>query len=211
MSCSVVDVVLNRNFAYEVLPDKTHALAPLDIVVKCERVAKPVIGLAAAAMPFGFLESVSVVPLTRDVAMPDFRLSITKTTGRRSSVRTSRTVCCLSAELGNDNDAADEAYKTLLDATGHNLKFRMTPADIMLSMDIEFYAIPPTDFYIVYHGANGVPVAALPDLHTTLQEKKVLVDYLFKPMHPKNRLKLVMDIAKDLSVAEETQQVKAPA
>lgn len=197
MSCTVHDVVLNATYSYEVLAAQTHALVPMDMIVRCERVAKIVVGVAPIALPFGFVESVSVLPMVKGVVMPDFRLSITKTTGRRTSARTTRTVCCVSAELGNDNDAADDAYGTLFAATGHDLKFRMTPASIMLSMDLEFYAFPPPDFYIVYHCVNAVPVGALPGLPQALQDHTP-IDFLFRPMKPSERTKLAMDIARDL-------------
>jgi hypothetical protein len=169
------------------------------MVVKVEGLVAPkiVVGLPPQCLPFGFLESVSVLGVGPAVVMPDFRLSITKTTGARASLRTRRTVSCMATELANDNDAADDSYKTLRDATGHNLKFRMVPTSIILTMAIEFYGIPPSDFFIVYHCANAVSVDAVAGARDVLVEHRPL-DFLFKPMKPSDRLKLAMDIAKDL-------------
>lgn len=211
MTSSVFSLKLNGSYTYPVLAGASHALVPLDMVVKVEGLEKTkiVVGIPPACLPFGFLESVSVLGTSPEVTMPDFRLSITKTTGQRASLRTRKTVSCMSAELANDNDAADETYKTLRDATGHNLKFRMVPTSIILNMVIEFYSHPPPDFFVVYHCANAVRVEALSTVKTVLDTRQPL-DFLFKPMNPKDRVKLVMDIAKDLGAGKDAPSTPAP-
>ena len=195
-SCTVFDLQVNKSYSYCIMPGATHALVPLDTVLKVSDLphGKCVIQLPPLCLPFGFLESVSVLGTSPSADIPDLRLSITKTTGQRSSLRTRRTVPCMSPEMNNDNDAADDTYAVLKKATGHNLKFRMLPAAIILNMVVEFYGYPPPSFFIVYHGANAVPASQVADLPAALRARGP-VDFLFKAIAPSARLKLAMDLA----------------
>lgn len=189
MSSAIESLALG-SFNYRQLKEDGDVLVPFITTVLCKGVRHHlrIVNIHAAALPFGFLESLELQSCT-ERPIPDFRIHLMKTTGQKVTSRCKRArTSVVYGEMNNDEDAADPDLKALKDSTNHELRFRMIAASPIVSLGIEFYAQPPESFRILYHGANVLDAGTEPEVARALLADKKPVKLRFPPIPPGRRL-----------------------
>lgn len=159
------------------------------------------LNVSTDALPFGFLESVTLKS-QGEALLPRYRLHLMKTTGQCESEPTSRpTTSVVYGVMNKDQDAADDDLKGLKMLTGHDLRFRCIAASSVVSLGIEFYDTPPGEFTLEYNGMNVVAegdyAAAVADL--------MRVKVMYPPIPAKRRLQNTRSYL-ERSVAQERER-----
>jgi hypothetical protein len=207
MSVVITSVALEESFKYHFKGDSetiTHHLVPtvIEAQVKGLEAKARLLAIHPNSLPFGFVEGVSL----HGAGLPDFRVHVMKSTGQRVTPRTGgaggakqRRVSLVSGTMNTDQDAAHTDFAKIKERTGHDLRFRLLPGELVVSLAIEFYGAPPAEFVIRYHGANAISKHVKSNEVSKRLASRAPVSFLFPPITATTRMRLASQKAHELA------------
>lgn len=197
MAATISDFrVDHADVQYSRLGSCSQAVVRTVISVQCRDIDQFVVRLPLEAMPFGLLDTITAE------GAPDFRVSIVKDTGERTSKRAgkTRTVSVCTGCMVCDQDAAHDAFKQVWATTGHDFRFRMIPCESIVAITLEFYEKPPAEFVVHMRGVNTVRHEAYDTAACDIGSRARPVKLGFPPIPPSKRLQMAMTLAANSQV-----------
>ena len=142
--------------------------------------------IEAVHLPFGLLDTVTVT--TGPSTDVQYRLVMQKLTGQRTTEwhPVGVPVRIVFGDLCVDYDFRNEDFDTVKTETGHDMRYRMLSAQVLISMAVELSVAVDT-MVVSFGGANAIPSSLEVDEAVTLLAQRKPLVLMFPPLPPKKR------------------------
>lgn len=195
MKSAITAVSIPNDYVYKRLTNTV--LVPTKITVSVEPHGTRKVQLHPLALPFGFLDRVSVSAAGKQFRV---KVEVMKATGHCNSGtlnRNNNEFNVTYADTSNE-DAMDDDIVRAMDETGHCLKNRMIAAASIAYITLDFEDDIPDRFTVEYYGANALPAHAADAVGPKFP-------FLFPPMTPKARMERITNSLRSKRAPEEIE------